>query len=196
MNLLDDSETKEFAELSLKEVSNSHDRLVDFEFEGVLFENCQFESTDFVQCSFINCKFSNCDFSNATLNACALNECEFSNCKLLGIDWSNAGDLFFLKFESCVLNYGNLSNLNLTKTNFDGSRLIDTDFSKSKLVEASFRDCDLGGTIFTMADLQKADFRDARNYAIDIKVAKIKNAKFSMPEAATLLTSLGLKIDF
>jgi hypothetical protein len=43
--------------------------------------------------------------------------------------------------------------------------------------------------------LTKADFRKAFNYGIDFKFNNLKKAKFSLPEAIALLTSLDIILD-
>jgi hypothetical protein len=39
------------------------------------------------------------------------------------------------------------------------------------------------------------NFRTARNYSIDVRANVLKSARISLPEAASLLTGLGLVLD-
>lgn len=44
-------------------------------------------------------------------------------------------------------------------------------------------------------NLEKADLRRARGYFIDPKFAKLKQAKFSFPDAVTLIEALGVEVE-
>ena len=43
-------------------------------------------------------------------------------------------------------------------------------------------------------DLRKADFRDATGYKVDILGSRMKDARFSLPEAVNLLADLKIKL--
>ena len=45
-----------------------------------------------------------------------------------------------------------------------------------------------------VCDLRKADFRDATGYKVDILGSRLKDAKFSLPEAVNLLADLKIKL--
>ena len=45
-----------------------------------------------------------------------------------------------------------------------------------------------------VCDLRKADFRDATSYKVDILGSRLKDAKFSLPEAVNLLADLKIKL--
>ena len=45
-----------------------------------------------------------------------------------------------------------------------------------------------------VCDLRKADFRDAAGYKVDILGSRLKDAKFSLPEAVNLLADLKIKL--
>ena len=59
----------------------------------------------------------------------------------------------------------------------------------------SFGGCNLTDTEFFRCDIQKADFRKATGYKIDVITCNIKKAKFSAPEVYNLLASLDIKIE-
>ena len=44
-------------------------------------------------------------------------------------------------------------------------------------------------------DLQKADFREASDYAIDPSANQMQGARFSFPDVVALLNGFGLKIE-
>jgi uncharacterized protein YjbI with pentapeptide repeats len=67
-----------------------------------------------------------------------------------------------------------------TETDFTGAVFTETNFEKSQ---------------FFKTNLSEADFRGARNYDIDIINNTIKKAKFSYPEAVSLLNNLDIIIE-
>ena len=68
-------------------------------------------------------------------------------------------------------------------------------FEDCRLSGADFSDCLLRGAAFSHNDLSSADFRGAAEYSFSIEGNQVKGAKFSMPEAVSLLYGLGLEID-
>ena len=102
-------------------------------------------------------------------------------------------EFFFNKNKEKFLHYCNFSNLNLKKAAFLDSTLKECHFTEACLIEADFHNTDLSGSIFHSTDLFKADFSGAKNYEIDLRVNKVKKAKFSFPEALQLL--LGFEIE-
>ena len=58
--------------------------------------------------------------------------------------------------------------------------------------EANLTDTDLLGTTFHQCNLTKSDFRNAKNYMIDLQTNNVKNAQFSLPEAMNLLQSFDI----
>ena len=56
------------------------------------------------------------------------------------------------------------------------------------------REVELHETEFYQCDLRKADFRDATGYKVDILGSRLKDAKFSLPEAVNLLADLKIKL--
>ena len=59
---------------------------------------------------------------------------------------------------------------------------------------ANFKGVELHETEFYQCDLRKADFRDAAGYRVDILGSRLKDAKFSLPEAVNLLADLKIKL--
>lgn len=68
--------------------------------------------------------------------------------------------------------------------------LLIADFS-----ERDFRNTDFEKSIFSKTNLYKVNFKGAKNYYIDIKNNNIKKAKFSLPEALSLLDTLDIEIE-
>lgn len=75
----------------------------------------------------------------------------------------------------------------MKRMSFRGSKVQECCFSNSLLAESDFRETDLEGSLFHHTDLAKVDFREAKNYSIDPTSNVIKKARFSSPEALSLL---------
>jgi len=84
----------------------------------------------------------------------------------------------------------------MKKTNFIDCSLKEVDFAETDLTMAAFTNCDLSGASFMRTILEKADFRTAKNYALDPEINKIKKAKFSYLELAGLLAKYDIDIEF
>ena len=69
------------------------------------------------------------------------------------------------------------------------------DFSDCNLTEADFAGTDLESARFSNCDLTLANFKEARNYYIDIQHNKVKKTKFSLPEALRLLDAFDIEVE-
>ena len=85
--------------------------------------------------------------------------------------------------------------MDFRKFSFAGSAVTSSMFAECKLAEADLSGCDLTDTEFFRCDLSGADFRGARGYKADAPSCTLKGAKFSLPEAANLLYSLGIELE-
>lgn len=119
------------------------------------------------------------------------------------MDWSALLDerkrgMGFLPFDSlrgCSLRHCVFFGLDLKGFQFAGADLSGSFFDGCKLEEASFAGCRLQGTSFAQNDLRCADFRGATEYFFSLEGNRVKNAKFSLPEAVNLLAALGVVIE-
>lgn len=82
----------------------------------------------------------------------------------------------------------------MKKISFSGSKLKECHFTNTNLNNADFGKVDLSGTVFHNCDLSKADFTSAVQYDIDPQTNKIKKARFSLPEAVSLLKGFDVTI--
>jgi uncharacterized protein YjbI with pentapeptide repeats len=78
---------------------------------------------------------------------------------------------------------------------FCESKLKECYFTNTILHGADFNEVDLSGSVFHNCDLSLADFTSAVRYEIDPRTNKLKNAKFSLPEALGLLRGLDVTIE-
>jgi uncharacterized protein YjbI with pentapeptide repeats len=120
----------------------------------------------------------------------------------MGINWTKASwgkrEIAQLvkaaDFQGCMMNYSSFLGLNLQGVNFVGCTLLEVDFSEIDLRKADFSDSDLERAIFRNSDIREADFSKARNYTLSPQLNKIKGAKFSLPEAMSLLYSMDIDL--
>ncbi|NGX58862.1 MAG: hypothetical protein KR126chlam3_00002 [Chlamydiae bacterium] len=119
----------------------------------------------------------------------------FEECKIVGGEFYKCEKTFFSpQFKSCILMGCNFSDLKMKSVSFHGSKVKECYFTDTKLVEADFGEADLEGSIFHHADLSKANFKDAKNYSINPEANVLKKARFSAPEALSLLKFFDVEI--
>ena len=147
---------------------------VEYDLAGAELENVLFET-----CSFVATNLTDARFSSVA----------FEGCKLVGVDFRKcrAFPSVDVSFVDCVLDACNFSDLALRKQKFVSCDVRRCVFLRSDLTDADFSHSDLDESIFHECDLRRADFSRARNYLVDPNGNKIAGAKFSLPEAISLL---------
>ena len=166
------------------------------EFVNCVFNNCHFSKSDLSNDDFMDCHFMGCNFSLALMENTGIKNARFSGCKLMGIDFSRCNNFnFSVSFENCPLDYCSFFQKKMKKTTFIDCSLKETDFTETDLTMAIFSNCDLLHASFMHSILEKADFRTARNYALDPELNKIKKATFSFPAIAGLLAKYDINIE-
>ena len=180
-------EDKEFKSLSAANLKKST-------FDNVLFESCQFVGSDWQMTQFAECKFKNCNLSLVNLKGCRLQQVVFEECKIVGLDFYKCEKNLSISFLKSVLQTCNFTDLKLKGTSFFGSKIREVYFTNTDLSLANFMDTDLLGSTFHQCNLEKADFRNAVNYGIDLTCNKVKKARFSLPEAMSLLQFFNLDL--
>jgi fluoroquinolone resistance protein len=168
--------------------------------EGRSFEECEFNA-----CSFIDCRFESCRFLSCKLNGCTLSavnpsnsrflEVKFSGSKVIGFDWAKAHKIEGLEFKGCQLNYSNFSLLKLPKIKIIDCEAKEVEFIETDMSHGVFCNTDFTKSRFFKTNLSDADFRGAKNYFIDVRNNVIRKARFSLPEAITLLNSLDIILE-
>jgi uncharacterized protein YjbI with pentapeptide repeats len=171
------------------------------EFEGCVFQGCIFAECTFYRCGFHGCRFESCDLSVINVPNSRFIEVQFHSSKLVGVDWTKAGDQSESKlplsvgFSECVLNLSNFAALKLKGSAFTRCTARDVDFADADLSECDCRGSDFADSKFLHTNLSKADLREATGYAINPTTNNIKKAKFSLPEALTLLAGFDVEIE-
>jgi fluoroquinolone resistance protein len=168
--------------------------------EEQVFSECTFQGCDFSEAilrnaRFSSCRFVNCNLSLVKLDGCRFHDVEWIDCKIVGAEFFKCEKTFFsVTFKNCLLHYCNFSDMNLKGITFCGSKVKECYFTSTHLSGADFTDVDLSGSIFHNCDLSKADFSTAIQYSIDPQNNKVKKAKFSLPEAISLLHGFEITI--
>ncbi len=168
---------------------------------GLIFDDCSFSSCRFREMSlngtaFRSCRFSACELALLKFSGLHLSDASFSGCKLLGLNFADCGKLGLSAFFSeCLLDslvfYGNV----LKRSRFLKSRLANCDFIECDLRETDFSGSSFERTSFQKCEFAKANFTTARGYSIDPLNNKVSGARFSLPEAASFLGYLGIKLE-
>ena len=97
--------------------------------------------------------------------------------------------------KGCSLKYNTFTEMNFNRFDFsDGNEIVGSMFAKCEMQLANFKSVELHETEFYQCDLRKADFWDATGYKVDILGSRLKDAKFSLPEAVNLLADLKIKL--
>ncbi len=173
-------------------------------YSGLRFEECRFESCDLSDCTLEDCKlvdteFINCNLSLLQVRDTAFRGVKFTDCKLVGINWTRAHWQRVrmsaqLEFERCILNDSSFAGLHLPQIRMVECRICDADFSGTDCEQADFSHSDFTHSTFHHTNLKGADFREARNYSIDITRNDVSRAKFTLPEATALLRGLDIEL--
>lgn len=182
---------------TITDLSQTKTRLDLSSFYECNFDNCSFVETLFHSCRFVDCSFNRCDLSLIQITSCVFSGVRFESSRLVGVDWTQAdwkatslGDP--LRFTKCIVNHSTFIGINLS-----GIKIIDTsaknvDFREVDLSRVDFTGTDLTDSLFANTNLTGADLTRAKNYTIKPETNNLKKAKFSLPEAMSLLFNLDI----
>ena len=170
------------------------------EFRECEFAHGAFQEATLRACTFVECVFRECDLSLARLPHCHFTAVRFEKCKAIGVNWAESRwpekrIWTPLEFRACVLDHSTFLGLDLKGVRFEECSAKDVDFREADLSESTFRGTDLEGSLFAETNLSGADLRGAVNYLIASGSNKLKGARFSLPEAMSLLAAMDIKID-
>lgn len=168
------------------------------------FVGCDFSKVTFRACAFSDCSFTNCNLTLVRIPNTKIDNTLFSECKMVGIDWCVATWRkvlpkkkynFSIEFRNCILNYCIFIELSLVCAKFIGCSLHDVGFESADLSSADFTNSDLHGAIFRDTNLTKANLSSASNYTINASRNLIAKARFTLPEALSLIYALDIVIE-
>jgi uncharacterized protein YjbI with pentapeptide repeats len=173
--------------------------IISSEFYDCTFIRCSFAEAVFRFCTFINCTFQRCDLSLAQVPGSIFSLTRFEESKMIGIDWTRGdwaatglGDP--IDFFKCAISHSTFIGLSLPGIQFKDCVAVDVDFREADLSQADFTGTDLSGSLFSSTNLTEADLSDASNYHIAPGQNVLTKAKFSLPEAMSLLYSLDIDL--
>jgi uncharacterized protein YjbI with pentapeptide repeats len=171
------------------------------EFDQCVFDRCVFSRSVLAHCRFTSCRFVGCDLSNIAVPSSRFRDVRFEATKLLGVDWTK-GDAMAeahaptsLSFVDCVVDLSSFFGLNLRTAVMQRCSAKEVDLSEADLRDAVCRGTDFAGAKFQGTNLERADLREAMNYAIDPRANRVKGARFSLPEAVALLRGFAVVVE-
>jgi fluoroquinolone resistance protein len=160
-------------------------------FHNCTFSHCNFAETIWQECHFYECLFQNCDLSLVQFKNSAFVSTLFDQSKVIGVNWTDVawGGMSPRKidFEGCNISYSTFIHLKLPAIRIKNCIAHDADFAEADLTGADCTGTDFAEARFLHTNLTKANFVGARNYAIAPAINTIKKAKFSLPEAVSIL---------
>ena len=186
-----------YADGVFKEVQVEHLELVSSEFHDCMCFHSSFVESTFRHCRFGNCVFRECDLSLIKLPESRFTSSGFENSKIMGVSstevhWPKTGLANPVSFSECAISYSTFMGLSLHSIHIRDCVATDVDFREADLFRADFGGSDLSQSIFGNTKLSQADLTRARNYRIDPGQSILKQARFSLPEAMSLLHSMDI----
>ncbi len=141
------------------------------------------------------CEFEDCNLSLTIFEQAKLQDVRFLRCKLLGVDFTRCSSLgLALSFRECLIASCNFNYLVLPGTCLSGCEIRETDFVGCNLSRSSFAGSVLHGVTFHETNLAGADFTAVQGYRINPLTNHVKDARFGLPEAVSLLECMGIKL--
>ena len=180
-----------------KEACLEQAQIVSSEFYDCTFIRCSLVESVFRACRFVNCTFQHCDLSLCQVPHSAFSATRFEDSKIIGVDWTQADWPAArlrdpLDFFKCVISHSTFIGLKLKGIEIRDCIATDVDFREADLSQADFAGTDLSESLFSSTDLTEADLSRARNYHFDPGQNVLKQAKFALPEAMSLLYSMDI----
>jgi len=169
------------------------------EFRECRFVRCCFSESVFRSCVFDECVFVECDLSLVKLPHSVFSSTRFECSKIIGVNWTEARWpmsrlVVPVRFEKCVISHSTFLGLKLNGVRVTECTAKDVDFRETDLSKADFSGTDLTGAQFGGTNLTGANLESARNYTIGLAENTLKGARFSLPEAMSLLSGLDIEI--
>jgi len=186
-----------YVDQAFRDAHLEHAELISSEFHDCVFFHTFFAQSVFRRCRFVNCVFRECDLSLLQVPQCRFTQSRFEKSKVIGVNWSEAdwpktGLANPIGFVGCAISHSTFMGLTLPRMEVRDCVALDVDFREADLSKADFAGTDLSQSLFGNTNLSEADLSRARNYHIDPGQNTLKQARFSLPEAMSLLYSLDI----
>jgi uncharacterized protein YjbI with pentapeptide repeats len=190
---------KEHYEVTFRELDLSGQVVAGQQYEQCIFTKCNFSEAQFKACNFYDCEFKACDLSLVKVPGCEFSNNLIEDSKAMGINWAEMRVPSIrvycpVEFLRCNINYSSFMALDLHEIQIVECQARDVNFSEANLSKSNLTGSDFANSIFNRTNLCEADLTHAINYYIDVYLNPIKGAKFSIPEAISLLSSLEIEI--
>jgi fluoroquinolone resistance protein len=184
----------EYQDQKFSRVQAASARVEKVDFHNCTFTDCTLSEAQFNGCRFYECTFKKCDLSLIQVKNCAFVSTRFEDCKVIGVNWTDAvweGKApRKIDFLNANISYSTFIHVKLPGVQINGCTAQDVDFAEADLTGADCRDTDFSESRFLHTNLTKVDFMGARNYSISPALNTIKQAKFALPEAISLLRQM------
>lgn len=193
--MLQNNDCKDYYDQNFKDIICLGSEIVATVFEECVFSGCNFSETIFKQCKFRYCKFINCNLSLIIVNNCSFLNVQFEECKIIGVNWTYVEALWPpIIFKKCNISQSNFLGLNLKEVIITECIVREADFRECDLYHATLTANDFKNSLFNNTNLTKADLTNATDYTINVLENKLHGAKFSLPEAVSLLNGIGIEL--
>jgi uncharacterized protein YjbI with pentapeptide repeats len=191
------SSNTEYSDQVFNNVHLQSEQILSSEFYNCVFSNSSFTECVFQKCRFVNCAFQGCDLSLAQVPESIFSTTRFEDSKIIGVNWAQADwpgsglgkPLCIIK---SAISHSTFIGLNLKGVQIKDCIAADVDFREADLSRSDFSGTDLSESIFSNTNFSEADLSQARNYQIDPGQNVLKGARFSLPEAMSLLYSMDI----
>jgi len=193
------SSTTEYSDQVFNKLHLQGEQFLSSEFYDCVFRECHLVESIVQKCRFVNCSFQGCDLSLVQVPESIFSATRFEDSKIMGVnwvqaDWSTSGLGKPLEIVKSVISHSTFIGLSLNGLQITDCVAIDVDFREANLLQADFSGTDLSKSLFKDTNLTEADLSQARNYDIDPGQNILKEAKFSLPEAMSLLYSMDINL--
>lgn len=179
-------ESVDFAELAV------HDN----DFENCTFTGCHFVKAHLERAVFRNCTFIRCDFVLTRFDNATLDTVTFDSCKLMGLAFGGCNKFGFTpSFNDTLINSCVFESNRLKGSTFIGCTVRESEFLACDLTDTCFDATSFDSTMFDACIFKNADFTSAHGYAIDPFANRMKDGRFSLPEAQSFLYFMEIKIE-
>jgi len=181
-----------YADRAFKEVRLERSNLDSSEFYDCTFVRCSLVESTLRNCRFVNCAFQHCDLSLVQVAGSTFTSSRFEDSKIIGVDWTLAawpatGLGSRIGFFDSAISHSTFIGLSLRGIEIKSCVATGVDFREADLTQADFTGTDLSESLFGRTNLTEADLSRACNYTIDPGQNSLTRAKFSLPEAMSLL---------
>ncbi len=189
----------QYQDESFREIILDGAQITRSQFYDCTFTECSFAETELLKCRFSNCVFEGCDLSLMRVTDSAFSDTRFLDSKVLGVNWTLADwstNLFGegLIFQTCSINHSTFLGLQLKGISIVDCVASNVDFRETDLSQSNLSGTDFSESLFNQTKLIEADFRRAINYDINPSQNPLTKAKFSLPEAMSLLFSMDIEL--